>query len=69
MVCVCVSFASAPLAGGETCLRRAQSQGKLWWRLAVILTGKSFVVLGERSERQIEPSTGCFLISACFFLG
>ena len=41
-VCLCF-FASAPLADGEPCLRRAQSQGKLWWRLAVILTGESFV--------------------------
>ena len=64
-VCVCCGaclcfFASAPLEDGEPCLRRAQSQGKLWWRLVAILTGKSFVALGERDERLIEPSGSWF---------
>ena len=33
-----------------------QSQGKLWRRLVAILTGKSFVILGYKVERLIEPS-------------
>ena len=60
-LCLCLCFlASAPLAGGEAFLRRAQSQGKLWWKLAVILTSEPFVVLGERGERIIEPSSGWY---------
>ena len=37
-----------------------QSQGKLWWRLVAILTCKSSIVLGSRSERRIEPSSSWF---------
>ena len=36
------------------------SQGKLWWRLVAILTCKSFVKLGYRGERLIEPSSSWF---------
>ncbi len=36
------------------------SQGKLWWRLAAILTCKLFVWLGYRGERLIEPSSSWF---------
>ena len=37
-----------------------QAQGKLWWRLAAILTCKSFVIHGYRGERLIEPSSSWF---------
>ena len=36
------------------------SQGKLWWRLVAVLTCKSFVKLGYRGERLIEPSSSWF---------
>ena len=36
------------------------SQGKLWWRLVAILTCKSFVWIGYRGERLIEPSSSWF---------
>ena len=36
------------------------NQGKLWWRFAVLLTCKSFVKLGYRGERLIEPSSSWF---------
>ena len=36
------------------------SQRKLWWRLVAILTCKSFVKLGYRGERLIEPSSSWF---------
>ena len=36
-----------------------RSQGKPWWRLAAILTCKSFVWSGLRGERPIEPP-GCW---------
>ena len=59
LVClsVCVWCVSVCLS---VCLRRARSLGELWWRLAVILTGKSSVMLGERDERLIEPSGSWF---------
>ena len=34
--------------------------GKLRWRLVAILTCKSFVILGYRGERLIEPSSSWF---------
>ena len=37
-----------------------RSQRKLWWRLVAILTCKSFVRLGYRGERLIEPSSSWF---------
>ena len=37
-----------------------KSQGKLWWMLAALLTCKSFVILGYRGERPIEPSSSWF---------
>ena len=40
--------------------RAGRSQGKLWWRLAAILTCKSIVELGYRGERLIEPSSSWF---------
>ena len=36
------------------------SQRKLWWKLEAILTCKSFVWLGYRGERLIEPSSSWF---------
>ena len=36
------------------------SQGKLWWRLVVILTCKSIIKFGYRGERLIEPSSSWF---------
>jgi len=52
---------------GLTCLvvmvkyaRVGQSQRKLWWRSAVILTCKSIVKLGYRGKRLIEPSSSWF---------
>ena len=36
------------------------SLGKLRWRLVAILTCKSFVILGYRGERLIEPSSSWF---------
>ena len=36
-------------------------QRKLWWRFVLILTCKSFVILGYRGERLIEPSSSWFL--------
>ena len=35
-------------------------QRKLWWRFVSILTCKSFVILGYRGERLIEPSSSWF---------
>jgi hypothetical protein len=37
-----------------------QSLGKLRWRLAAVLTCKSFVIHGYRGERLIEPSSSWF---------
>ena len=37
------------------------SQVKTWWRFVAILTCKSFVKLGYRGERLIEPSSSWFL--------
>ena len=37
-----------------------RSLGKLRWRLVAILTCKSFVILGYRGERLIEPSSSWF---------
>ena len=37
-----------------------QSQGKPWRRLAMVLTCKSFVILGYRGERLIELSSSWF---------
>ena len=37
-----------------------RSQRKLWWRLAAILTCKSFVKCGHSGERLIEPSSSWF---------
>ena len=39
-----------------------QSLRKLRWRLVAILTCKSFVILGYRGERLIEPSSSWFLL-------
>ena len=53
-VCVCVLCVSLRLHHCqmvEPCLRSAQSQGRLWWRFVEILTGKTFVVLGEEGQR------------------
>ena len=36
------------------------SQGKLWWKLAAVLTCKSFVKLEYRGDRLIEPSSSWF---------
>ena len=35
--------------------REGQSQEKLWWRLAAILTRETSVILGFLGERQTEP--------------
>ena len=37
-----------------------KGQGKLWWKLAALLTCKSFVTLGYRGERPMEPSSSWF---------
>ena len=41
-------------------VREGQGQGKLWWRLVAILTCMSFVILGYRRARQIEPFSSWF---------
>ena len=41
--------------------RAGRSQGKPWWRSAAVLTCKSFVGLGYRGERLIEPPSSWFL--------
>ena len=55
--------ASAPLGDGETCLRRAQSQGRLSWRLVAILTGKSSIALGKGANHQSNHLVASFLHS------
>ena len=40
--------------------REGQSQAKLWLRFVAVLTCKSFVILGYRVERLIEPSSSWF---------
>ena len=40
--------------------RGGRSQGKPWWKLAAILTCKSFVRPWYRGERPIEPSSSWF---------
>ena len=68
----CAPTANWPIEGGlslSTCIRTRKmvnyaweewTQGKLWWRSAALLTCKSFVILGYRGERLIEPSSSWF---------
>jgi len=41
--------------------RPGRSHWKQWWRLVAILTCKSFVGVGDRGERLLEPSSSWFL--------